>query len=90
MLHFVYILYSDSRELYYVGITIHLEKRLEEHNSGKSRFTESGKPWRLLWYTVKANKTEAEILERKLKNYSRAKKLRFIEKHIKGKIDPRQ
>jgi len=87
MLHFVYILYSASRDLFYVGITVHLEQRISEHNSGKSGFTFSGILWRLLWYTIKSSENEAETLERKLKNYSREKKICFIEKNEKGRVD---
>jgi putative endonuclease len=85
MPHVVYILFSDSRNLFYVGMTNNLERRLEEHNSGKSGFTKSGMPWRLLWSTIKSSKFDAEILERKLKNYSRQKKVRFKESHQEGK-----
>ena len=66
MLHFVYILYSESQDLFYIGITSQLLKRLEQHNSGESNFTKSGIPWNMLWHAIKANKKEAEILERKI------------------------
>jgi predicted GIY-YIG superfamily endonuclease len=66
-------------------MTINLERRLEEHNSGKSGFTKSVVPWRLLWFTLKPSKSDVEILERKLKNYSRQKKVKFMENHQDGK-----
>ncbi|WP_373398424.1 GIY-YIG nuclease family protein [Algoriphagus halophilus] len=31
---FVYILYSDSKDRYYIGQTENLEERLFQHNSG--------------------------------------------------------
>lgn len=46
---FVYVLFSNSLSKRYVGSTSNLDKRLSEHNSGKSKFTKGGIPWQLVY-----------------------------------------
>ena len=84
MSYHVYILYSGSRDLFYVGVTNDLKKRLQQHNSKESGFTAWGVPWILLWATLKTSREEAELLEKKLKNLSRVRKIRFIRKYREG------
>jgi putative endonuclease len=42
---FVYIIYSQKLNKYYVGACIDLERRLYEHSIGHSKFTSTGMPW---------------------------------------------
>jgi putative endonuclease len=42
---FTYILYSLKINKYYVGACTDIDRRLMEHNSGKSTFTSTGMPW---------------------------------------------
>ena len=44
---FVYVIYSEKLNKYYVGACIDLERRLYEHNIGHSKFTSTGIPWNL-------------------------------------------
>ncbi|MFH1387148.1 MAG: GIY-YIG nuclease family protein [bacterium] len=46
---YTYVLHSLSFDCYYVGSTGNLEKRIQEHNSGLSRFTKGRKPWELVY-----------------------------------------
>ena len=78
----VYILYSEGSDRYYIGQTADLQDRLERHNRGSEKSTKAHIPWRMVWYGVKGSKSEAMILEKKLKNLSRERLLRFIEKYI--------
>ena len=48
--YYMYILYSEGRDRYYVGSRDNIDRRFKEHNSGKSKSTRSGRPW-LLVYT---------------------------------------
>ena len=77
----IYILYSSKRELFYVGKTSNLEKRLLQHNNGESKFTKSGIPWHLIWFRSFSDVEEAENLEKKLKNLSRSRKIKFANKY---------
>ncbi len=70
----VYILWSESLKKYYVGQTDNRQRRVAEHNRGKSLFTKTGIPWSLVYYEDfssrnEAVKREAEIKHRKSKTY---------------------
>jgi putative endonuclease len=45
---YVYILYSGSLGKFYVGSTNNVERRIDQHNSGRSNFTSKGVPWKLI------------------------------------------
>lgn len=64
---FVYILYSSSLEKYYVGSTHDVDKRLQQHNSGKGKFTSKGIPWILITTFESSSRTDAVRLELKIK-----------------------
>ncbi|MBC8415624.1 MAG: GIY-YIG nuclease family protein [Candidatus Cloacimonetes bacterium] len=76
---FTYILYSKSKDNYYVGHTHDLKLRLERHNSGWSRSTKSGIPWQLVYYEEYETKSEAIKREYEIK---RKKSRRYIETMI--------
>ena len=63
----VYILYSRSTLKYYTGQTDNLENRLQRHNSGLSLSTKNGKPWDLIYMIEVSTRSEAMILEQKIK-----------------------
>ena len=44
-----YILYSAKLNKYYIGSTIDLVRRINEHNRGKEKFTSTGCPWVLVY-----------------------------------------
>jgi putative endonuclease len=80
-LFFVYILYSESFQRFYVGQTNNVEMRLARHNSGQVGSTKPYRPWNLVWFCEKPNRSEAVILENKLKNLSKARIEDFIRKY---------
>jgi|WetSurMetagenome_2_1015567.scaffolds.fasta_scaffold1258645_1 putative endonuclease len=47
--YFVYILQSLSDESFYIGFTTHVERRLDEHNNGLSRYTSGKIPWKIVY-----------------------------------------
>jgi len=68
---YVYILRSTSvPEKEYTGATEHLERRLADHNSGKSIHTKKYKPWELIWYSAFPDKYRALAFEKYLKSHS--------------------
>tara|TARA_R110002124_G_scaffold128525_1_gene289457 strand:- start:331 stop:573 length:243 start_codon:yes stop_codon:yes gene_type:complete len=70
-MHFVYILQSiDHPEQYYCGVTDDVVKRLQEHNSGKSKHTAKFKPWQLSSYHFFKNQPTALAFEKYLKTGS--------------------
>ncbi|MFM8913986.1 MAG: GIY-YIG nuclease family protein [Flammeovirgaceae bacterium] len=81
MAFYVYILQSHQNLSFYKGSTEDLERRLAEHNDGKTTSTRRYLPWVLVWFAQKASKQEAIALERKLKNLSVERTIDFIERH---------
>jgi putative endonuclease len=80
-MYYVYILQSEVTLEFYKGQSQDVFKRLERHNTATEKATCHGVPWRLIWYCQKETRSEAMILEKKIKNLSRAKILKFIEKY---------
>jgi putative endonuclease len=81
MKYFVYILYSETLQKYYTGSCSDLKKRLDEHHSGKSRFTSTGMPWIQIFQLEVESRSEAVKLEMKVKK--RGAK-RFINDQLNG------
>ena len=70
--YFVYILYSDSIDSFYKGQTNDIVQRLLRHNAGYEKYTQIGIPWILIWTKNFETRSEAVILETKLKNLSKS------------------
>ncbi|MCZ8354350.1 MAG: GIY-YIG nuclease family protein [Cyclobacteriaceae bacterium] len=64
----VYILYSDITSRFYIGQTDDLINRLKEHNAGETPSIKNGKPWRVVWSVQVSSRSEAVMLETKIKN----------------------
>jgi putative endonuclease len=78
---FVYILYSSQFDKFYVGQTNDPDDRLKRHNSGQEEATRPYLPWEMLLRIEKDTRSEAMILEKKLKNLSKDRLRNFIEKY---------
>jgi putative endonuclease len=83
-LGYVYILRSQKNNRFYIGSTDNIDKRLKEHNLGKSKYTSESGPWKIVFQqefgTLKLAR-QVEIKLKKLKNKN------VLEKIInKGKI----
>ena len=63
----VYVLYSYSLDRYYCGQTQDLDSRLIQHNAGRSKYTKKGIPWVLAHKIICSSRSEAIILETKIK-----------------------
>ena len=64
--HLVYILFSSSKNRYYIGYTSDLEERITRHNQKSKGFTGNVNDWKVVYtenYTSKetANKRELQI-----------------------------
>jgi putative endonuclease len=78
---YVYILYSEISSRYYTGQTADIDKRLVLHNQGNVVSTKNGIPWKLVLQILVASRTEAMILEKKIKKRGAR---RFIEDNTTG------
>jgi putative endonuclease len=65
---FVYILKSESSGSSYVGHTSNLEKRITEHNNGKSLATKNKGPWKLVYQEQFPTRSEAILKEKYFKS----------------------
>ncbi|MFN7424260.1 MAG: GIY-YIG nuclease family protein [Chitinophagales bacterium] len=80
-MYYVYILYSEKHDKYYIGQTNDVKARLERHNNGLENFTSKYIPWILVGFITKQTRAEAVVLEKKLKNLSRERLQIFIAKY---------
>lgn len=66
-MHYVYILKSIKNKSLYFGCTSDLNRRIQEHNNGKSFHTKKYLPWKLIYFEGYYDKTDAYNRERSLK-----------------------
>ncbi len=70
-MYYVYILHSlKESDRYYVGYTVDIDKRLDEHNNGKSTHTKLWMPWEIAAYVAFKSKDKAQQFEKYLKSGS--------------------
>ena len=68
MSYYVYVLKSETHQTRYVGCASDVQVRLNEHNSGRCRYTSGRRPWRLVYQEKWNTLSEARLREKKLKS----------------------
>ncbi|MBI5476849.1 MAG: GIY-YIG nuclease family protein [Ignavibacteriales bacterium] len=68
MSFYLYIIISEKTGKYYIGQTKSLEERIKRHNSGRSKYTKHGIPWRLIHSEEYSSRQDAVKRERWLKS----------------------
>ncbi len=88
---YVYILYSDKFDKYYIGQTNDIERRFFEHNNKETNsFTSKYRPWRLVTSLEFSSRSIAMKAEKYLKNKHRDFLNRVIqEKDLRAYIKER-
>jgi len=81
MSHFVYVLYSEGHNRFYIGESNNVPVRFFQHNAGYESSTAPYCPWTLKCKIEKETRGAAKILERKLKNLNHEKLRKFISKY---------
>jgi putative endonuclease len=84
---YVYVLYSDKFDEYYVGLTKDIDRRLMDHNQGKTKSNKAFRPWRVVYKEVFETRTEAREREKYLKS---AAGRRWRKQHIRPRARPRR
>jgi len=56
MPHFIYILYSEKTDHYYIGSCADIPGRLLRHNAGAVTSIKHGKPWKVVYSETLADK----------------------------------
>jgi putative endonuclease len=81
MMRFYYVYIVKCKDdSYYTGITNSIDRRLYEHNSGikPDSYTYSRRPVVLVWFESFTDPTQAIMIEKKIKGWSRRKKEALI------------
>ena len=75
---FVYAIVSERDGIIYVGIARDCDKRLRDHNAGRSKYTSGHIPWRLFYKEYAGDSQGAREREKYYKTASGKRKLRAI------------
>ncbi|MBT8178666.1 MAG: GIY-YIG nuclease family protein [Eudoraea sp.] len=67
-MHWVYLIYSEGYNRYYVGLSNSPNRRLKEHNIGKTKSTRPYRPWILVHSEGFSTFAEARKREKYLKS----------------------
>jgi len=76
--YFVYVLQSSRDYNYYIGFTSDLERRLADHNAGKTRSLRARRPLRVILVEEFSRKSAAKKRERQIKSYKGGKAFRRL------------
>ena len=79
----VYIIQSDKDHSYNIGCTDNISQRLNEHNSGLSKYTSKKIPWKLMYIENVPGMKDARTREAFLK---RQRNRKFYEKLIQAQL----
>ena len=75
---YVYAIVSEKDGVIYAGMASDCEKRLKEHNAGKSRYTSGHVPWRMFYREYIGESLEARKREKYFKTAAGKRKLKAI------------
>ena len=76
----VYILKNSKSDSYYIGSSVNLQRRLQEHVDGKSKYTNKEGVWMLVYSQKYKDVKDARRIEHKLKRF---KSRKIIERIIR-------
>jgi putative endonuclease len=68
----VYLLKSLKKDIFYIGYTNDINRRLCEHNSGLTGYTKKYIPWILVYYESFVSLNDAKKREKSLKSFGKA------------------
>jgi len=75
----VYVLKSEIDGTHYVGMTEDLDRRIGEHNLGKSKFTSAHRPWKLIYSETARDFKAGRVKEKYFKSAAGKK---YIQKKL--------
>ena len=69
MAHFVYIIYSETANRFYIGETCEVVERINQHNTGfyGSAFSKQASDWELFWSLECQSRNQALRIEKHIK-----------------------
>jgi putative endonuclease len=79
MIYYVYILFSEKKNQYYVGFTADtLENRLRKHNSNHKGFTGKNDDWKIVYAEEFDSKQPAMQREIEIKKWKSRKRIELL------------
>ena len=78
MKYFVYVIKSEIDGRIYVGFSENVQKRIKEHNSGKTKSTKGYRPWQLFFTLECESRKEAREKEKYYKSGIGKEKLKIM------------
>jgi len=77
---YVYIITNYKNTVFYIGITNNLERRVYEHKNGlfDNSFAKKCRLYKLIWFEQFYNPQEARAAEKRIKGWTRKKKIDLI------------
>jgi len=84
-MYYVYVLKSESTGNWYTGQTNNLERRIEEHNERKHRYTSNKGPWKLFYH--EEVQTRAEAMKRE-KYFKSGQGRNWLKRTLNGESSP--
>jgi len=91
MVCFVYVLYSEEFDSYYIGSTTNVSSRLSKHLSKHGGYTSKANDWKVVYQERHESKADALKRERQLKNWKskiRIKQLIDRNNSLERGLDP--
>ena len=77
-MYYVYILKSLKDDKHYIGFTENLERRIKEHNEGKTKSIINRRPFKLIYSEKYDNLDDAIKREKKIKSYKGGRAFRDL------------
>jgi putative endonuclease len=93
MAYYVYVLRGEKDGSFYIGHTADLDERIQRHNRGRSSYTKTKLPWKLIYQEEFLSRSEVMKREMEIK---RMKSREYIERLVRasraglGKVIPTQ
>jgi len=69
MAYYLYIIQSDRDNSFYIGTAQNLEERILRHNQGRSKYTRTKRPWKLVFFEEHPNRSSAMKSEYAIKRH---------------------
>ncbi len=78
---FVYILFSSTKEKFYIGFTSDIEQRILRHNQKSKGFTGNNNDWKIVYTETFSEKSEAIAREKQIKSWKSKSKIQELIKN---------
>ena len=87
MQFYVYILFSEILNRFYIGSSSNPEERLIKHLAHHKGYTDKAKDWKIVYVEAFMDKSTALAREKQLKGWKNTERLRgLIDKNLNGAV----